>query len=478
MGSYNLDGIITNFKGTRSTYGWTLGQAVEGLQIFGGIGSGKTSGSGRTIAIEYLRCQFGGLVLTVKPDERKLWEDYCKETNRLNDLIIVSPDSNHRFNFINYEMNRQGRGKGLTDNVVHVLQTVINVDKQNEDSSGNNDAFWQNALSMLMYAVIDLSQLAYGKVTLDTLIEIAQTIPKNHESLKKPSLYKTAFGLAILAIRQKRDEGNLSDKDFRLYKNTENYIVNNYIGLAERTRSTIDQYFLGTLSRLHRDPVYSLFCSDDNDTFSPEDSLNGKIILLDIPIKEFDKVGRNIQILFKYIWQRSMERRKKDNLFRPVFLWADEAQNFIHEHDITYQATARSQRICTVYLTQNLPNYYNQIGGKQAENLIASFLGTMGTKIFHANVDKKTNDYAADLIGKDFRSLKQGGHSSDGSGMTVNQNESKQLHHIVPPERFAFLRTGGEINDYTIDAIIHCQDPPWAIENISYHITSFTQKII
>lgn len=475
MSSYQLEGIITNLHGSRGTYGWTLGQAVEGLQIFGGIGSGKTSGSGRTIAIQYLRCQFGGLVLTVKNDERKLWEEYCKEANRLDDLIIVSPDSIQRFNFINYEMNRKGRGKGLTDSLVHVLQTVINVDKQNEASS--NDTFWQNALSMLMYAVIDLCQLAYDKVTLDTIIAIAQSIPKNTDALKKPSLYRTAFGQAMLAIREKRNEAKLSDKEFRLYKNTEDYIINNYIGLAEKTRTTIEQYFLGTLASLHRDPVFSLFCSNDKDTFSPEDCLDGKIILLDIPVKEFDKVGRNIQILFKYIWQRSMERRKHDALFRPVFLWADEAQNFIHEHDITYQATARSQRICTVYLTQNLPNYYNQIGSKQAENQIASFLGTMGTKIFHANVDKKTNEYAADLIGKDFIPLNLAGSTMNNGNSSFSDNESKPLHYIVPPERFAFLRTGGVLNDYTVDAIIHCQNPPWAVEDISYHLASFTQKI-
>ena len=475
MGGYNLDGTITIFTGPRGRYGWTLRQAVEGLQIFGGIGSGKTSGSGRTIALEYLRCQFGGLVLTVKNDERKLWEQYCEETGRLNDLIVISPDSNQRFNFINYEMNRKGRSKERTDNLVHVLQTIINVDKQHGESS-NNEAFWQNSLNMLMYAVIDLCQLAYGKVTLDRIIAIAQSIPKNMDALKKPSLYSTEFGQAMLAIRDKRNAANMSDKEFRLYKNTEDYIINNYIGLADKTRSTIEQYFLGTLASLHRDPIYSLFCSNDEDTFTPEDSLDGKIILLDIPIKEFDKVGRNVQILFKYIWQRSMERRKQDSLFRPVFLWADEAQNFIHEHDITYQATARSQRICTVYLTQNLPNYYNQIGGKEAENMIASFLGTMGTKIFHANVDKKTNDYAADLIGKDFIPLNLAGHSSGAGEPSFSSNESKPLHHIVPPERFAFLRTGGEINDNTVDSIIHCQNPPWAADDISYHLTSFTQK--
>lgn len=472
---YDLNASVLTLEGVSRNYEWTLGQAVQGVQIFGGIGSGKTSGSGRAIAVEYLKCQFGGLVLTVKSDERALWEQYCSEAKRSNDLIIVSPDSGHSFNFINYEMNREGRGHGLTDNLVHVLQTVINAETQS-DGSGQNEAFWQNALKMLLFAVIDLCQLAYSGVTLDNMIEIAQTIPKNTEALKSQSLYNTAFGLALLAIKEKRDNGLLSEKEFRLYKNTEQYLLNVFIGLADKTRSTIEQYFLGTLSQLHRDPAYSLFCSNKKDTFAPEDCLNGKIILLDLPIKEYDKVGRNIQILFKYIWQRSMERRKKDNIFRPVFLWADEAQNFIHEHDITYQATARSQRICTVYLTQNLPNYYNRINSGQAQNMIASFLGTMGTKIFHANVDKTTNDYAANLIGKDFLIIKQHGYSTNTREINQSSSDSKQLHYLVPPEKFSMLRTGGKQNRYTVDAIVHCQDPPWVTENAFYHFTNFKQK--
>lgn len=61
---------------------FTLADACEGVQIFGATGSGKTSGSGRQLALAYLRAGMGGLALTAKPDERAVWERYCRETGR------------------------------------------------------------------------------------------------------------------------------------------------------------------------------------------------------------------------------------------------------------------------------------------------------------------------------------------------------------------------------------------------------------
>lgn len=69
---------------------WTIGDACEGVQIFGGTGSGKTSGSGQSLAKCYLYNGFGGLVLTVKAGDREMWEDYCQKQGRSEDLIIVN----------------------------------------------------------------------------------------------------------------------------------------------------------------------------------------------------------------------------------------------------------------------------------------------------------------------------------------------------------------------------------------------------
>ena len=92
MNSFDLDTTLIELHGENGAGEWTVRDAVEGVQIFGGIGSGKTSGSGRMIALKYLKAGFGGLVLTVKPDEKEDWVGYARLAGREDDLIVVEPN--------------------------------------------------------------------------------------------------------------------------------------------------------------------------------------------------------------------------------------------------------------------------------------------------------------------------------------------------------------------------------------------------
>lgn len=74
-----LDQVLLGFS---SADPFTIRDAFEGVQIFGGIGSGKTSGSGALFARSYLAAGFDGLVLTAKVDETDLWRRYAQETGR------------------------------------------------------------------------------------------------------------------------------------------------------------------------------------------------------------------------------------------------------------------------------------------------------------------------------------------------------------------------------------------------------------
>ena len=73
-GNFNLDETLIQFSDDLGISNWTIRDSVEGVQIFGGIGSGKTSGSGRMIALKYLKAGYGGLVLTVKEEEKSDWD--------------------------------------------------------------------------------------------------------------------------------------------------------------------------------------------------------------------------------------------------------------------------------------------------------------------------------------------------------------------------------------------------------------------
>ncbi len=499
---FDLDTALMEFSSEGYAANWTIRDAVEGVQVFGGIGSGKTSGSGRTLALKYLRHRFGGLVLTAKHDEKELWQEYCLAAGRLQDLIIVEPGSKHHFNFLEYESASAGSGKSLTLNIVQVLKTVIRAGRDN-NAGRSEDGFWEGALDMLLSNTIDLCLLAYGSVTVERLYDIAQAAPKRkppaptgpkppltpqqeaeqqkkqeaEERARKNDPFRIALDLASKNVKAQlatwkadwlkdHPSGFKSSADFiraaqdalpdmRTMNFVFHFFTETYRNMAEKTRSIIDFNLIGFLYNLLREPVYSLFCRHTS-TFLPEDCLHGKIILLNLPVKDYHKIGRDAQVLFKYIWQRAMERRRVAENGRPVFLWADEAQNFLHEHDAEYQATARSSRIATVYISQNLPNYFANMGGKEGEYRVKSFLGTLGTKIFHANADVETNTYASQLIGQGYTPDRQTSATMAGE-FSHTRSVSYKLEYILRPEQFVALKTGGPANKGLVEGVIHTQ---------------------
>lgn len=479
-----LDTVLLDLSTPEYSSSWTTRNAVEGVQIFGGIGSGKTSGSGKTLALKYLSNGFGGLVLTAKHEEKALWQKYCRIADRQQDLIIVEPGAGYYFNFLEYESTVSG--KSFTANIVQVLKTVIATGNGPQDKKGD-DGFWEGALDMLLSNTVDLCLLAYGRVTVQDLYEIAQSAPKrpltdnNTETGSKQqteNAFRKAYNIAMDKVQEQVNTWKAGLKreyldrfktnaeftkaasdhlpDVRLMGFINNFFTDSYRNMAEKTRSIVDFYMVGFLYGLLRDPVYSLFCRYHSN-FTPEDSLNGKIILINLPVKDHYKVGKDTQVMFKYIWQRAMERRRIEENGRPVFLWADEAQHFLHEHDAEYQATARSSRIATVYISQNLPNYFGNMGGRDGEYKVKSFLGTLGTKIFHANADIETNKYASDLMGEGWQKDESEAISTTEGKTSHTNTVTARLQKNIRPELFGILKTGGPDNNWVVTGYVHVQ---------------------
>ena len=157
---------------------WTLQDAVNGVQIFGGIGSGKSSGSGKTIAHAFLKANYGGLILTSKVSETIRWLEYGKKRNRLKDIIVFAeryalkeykekyPELDttpQYFNPITYENTRpKEQGGGKTKNIVDLFLSIIRMGNRISGSGGgsSSDPFWDLALERLMTAAINLLKFA------------------------------------------------------------------------------------------------------------------------------------------------------------------------------------------------------------------------------------------------------------------------------------------------------------------------------
>ncbi|WP_417591428.1 type IV secretory system conjugative DNA transfer family protein [Owenweeksia hongkongensis] len=419
----------------------------SGIFVSGSTGSGKTSGPGATIAKQFLRHGFGGLILSAKASERALFTSYCKATGRLNDLIIIEPGGPYRFNFIDYEGRLQkGPGAGLAANVADIILKLSDI----TGSGGrHNEAFWDGERTKITLSAIETVLMAGDHLSPQSIYDIVLSAPKTEDNLKSPSWrQRSACYQSLKKIYERIERGELTKGQIADYLALETYWLVEFLELNEKTKSIVNSMFTSFFTEFQREPNRSLFCTDT--TITPEACLQGKILLMDLPIREYNKVGVVAQKLMKLMFQRTVERSTLHlNNRTPAFLWADEFSQFYADHDIDFQATARSSRIATVYLTQNLPHTYVVAGGDSvAENKIKALIGNLNTKLFLANDDPVTNRYAADLIGQN----QQWRQNRNLAGGNFSMGEQESFDHALRPEAFHHLKTGGPRNNYLVEA--------------------------
>lgn len=459
---------------------FTSRDAFEGVQIFGGIGSGKTSGSGAYLAKSFLSQGFGGLVLTAKTDEPDLWRDYAKSTGRSTDLLFFGEDYLPRFNALEYERSRPGRGAGFTENLVQLFDTL---GRMNDASGGkgnamNAGAFWRDEQRKIVRNAIDLLILGQFDVSFPTIQEIVLTAPQTPSQLKEAKWKKSSLcAIALEDAKERCDKLELSIAQERDLKICSAYWEKEFPNLNEKTRSIIVSMVTGITDIFVRGLLRKLFSEDT--TLTPEDSFRGRIIVLDLPQKLYNEVGVMAQVLFKFCWQRAVERRSIDTKTKPVFLWADEAQYFVNEHDVAFQTTARASRVSTVFLTQNLPNYIHRLGGSSgSQPLVNSLLGNLSTKIFHNNTCVQTNAYASRLFSTQWREEGTRSYSINKKESANSFGESSKVERrdVVEASEFSSLRKGGPNNNYEVEAIIHQGGKIFSATGINALKTAFYQK--
>lgn len=455
---FSLDRAIHSFNDDEP---FTIGNACEGVQIFGGIGSGKTSGSGEAIARAFLNAGFGGLVLCAKKDVLEDWKRYARETGRTNHVLVFDATGDFVFPFLQYEIERKGEGAGYTENLVRLFTAVYEAIDRSVSGEGD-DPYWARAMQQLLRNAIDLCMIARGTVSVPQIRDIILSAPISTAQIDTDEWKAKSLCWKLLLEGHAKDLDKWVKHDF---DSTASFWLEEYPNLAERTRSSILSTLTTMMDIFLRRPFRRLFCEQPEDRKKiayPELTHRGVIIVLNLPVKEFGDAGRAAQVVYKYLWQQAVERRAVTNETIPVFLWVDEAQNFVTEYDMQFQATARSTRACTVYLTQNLPNYYAEMGGgAQSKYKVDSLIGNLQTKIWHANSDPMTNEHAAETIGRSWHTRQTSGESFGADYFNVSSGKNESFDYDVPPQAFTRLRKGGKLNSRIVEAIIFQNGRMW-----------------
>jgi TraM recognition site of TraD and TraG len=204
-------------------------------------------------------------------------------------------------------------------------------------------------------------------------------------------------------------------------------------------------------------------------------------------VQEFRLAGRIANLAWKYCFQVATLRRTQPNdgtYLLPVFLWADEAQNFVTAFDAEYQAVARSASGCTVYLVQNRESLLRVLHSPSA---VDSLLGNLQCKCFAQNSSPDSNEWASKLFGERWLSItgiNTGSSTSDSeeAGRTTSSGvtSQEQQRKYVEPARFTTLSRGGAKHNFIVEVLIYnggqlFTDPATG-ENLPYVLLPFNQQ--
>ena len=458
---------------------WTVRDAVEGTQIFGATGSGKSSGSGRALATGLIRAGIGGVVLAAKDDELEQWLSYFADAG-IDDPIgddrlrVIEPGGDHWFDPLAHEFGLAPEGG--TRRLTKLFMTALG----SGEGRVSSDPYWDDALRHLLGHAIDL--VSYGSATVDdegclkmrqeapSLAEIAEVVKTSAISADEARSSRWLDSeQKCPALLRSLDE-NHRKLDAKKYwaieadmRDTFGYWSREFPSLADRTRSVIITSFTGKANDLLRRPLRELFCSGDSEvevvvdgekqkvkSVAPEATHEGVIVLVNIPVKDYGEVGEFAQKLYKTVWQHATESSSRDpkkDGTQPVFLWADEAQHFVTREDVLFQATARSKLSATIFLTQNISNYYTVLGGDKSSATDA-LLGSLQMKIMHANGDAPTNEWAERTLGSiESTKATRGGNfgvAGEGAGtLGKSFGEHTRVVPLMPAQVYTVLTRGG-----------------------------------
>lgn len=478
----NLDEPLLRFGDEPDANAFTIRSSFESCLCIGNTGSGKSSGVARELVGKMMEKKYGMLLLTAKELDAETYKHYAAIAGRSADVIEVTPSATggHAFNFMHYESTAK-TGLSFARNLLDLLKVVIEAGEERTQGA-EADPFWRNSSEMLIRSAIHLLLLAYGEVTIPMLYEVAQTAPHKEDKptqQEEETTFQKVMTLAKKRVKEQVDAWKakvgedywkaLADEklakeiedavpDYRTLMMVRNFFMESLFNISEKTRGIIILSFTTFLSRLLDEPIYSLFCNRPS-TFTPESCIEtGKLVIINLPVSLYGRIGQDIQIMIKYIFQKAWQRRNVKLNGRPLAIVCDEAQLFLHPLDSALLATARSSRIATFYLTQNLPAFHSNIGGNgtKAEAKVDALMSLLSTKIFLCNSCVKTNRWASDIIGKGYTE-DPSTSMSGGDNFSFGQGSRYMLEDIVRPEHFAQLKNGGPLNNYKVQGIIHMQ---------------------
>lgn len=394
----------------------SLRDLATNIFVTGVTGGGKTSGPGRHLLEAIIKSGSGGIVLCAKPGEAEEVFTLCKKLGRADSAIVLN-GRNHGFNFLAYTLAKMGPD-GINGVIEYLMRIIEMVRNASALPAGNGDAFWLDALRMLLRHTVLVVYLATGRLELADIIAFVRSAPTLPGQISDPEWQRqNPFFLQCFTAAAAHLDDETGNR-------LSAYWAEDFARTDAKLRSNILAGF-AMLDRLNHGWLREATMGATS--VVPALCFDGAILIIDTPRPVYGEDGIIFQLIIKDAWQTDvLGRNALPARYRErfVFCYADECQEFVTSEDANFLAMSRSSRAGTIYLTQSLSSMYSKLGGPNAHDRAHHLIGNFGIRVFCANACPETNEWAAKTLGRSLQS--RSNYSQNvGSNRSVGMNRGE-----------------------------------------------------
>ncbi len=359
----------------------------QNILITGTIGTGKTSSAMYPFTNQLINYKnndnnqkIGMLILDVKGNYYKKVKEFCINSNREKDLIVLELNGKYNYNPLDKP--------NLKPNVLaNRLKTILLLFSKN-----NTESFWIDKSEQILTEAIKLCRLYNNNYV-------------TFEELHKLINNKKYYDEKLEVIR------NLFLKN--IFNNSEIYDLYSSLSFFEKEFFQLDERTSSILkSEISR--ITNLFVNDYDvlKTFSPEKTSlnfygfkdvieNGKIVVLNMNISEYSNLSKLIAAYLKLDFQSEVMMRlshNSDDLSRSVAFISDEYHEYCTETDSNFFAQSREAKCINIVATQSYTSLLNTLNN---QNTVKVIVQNLINKLWFRTDDISTIEDIQKQIGKE-----------------------------------------------------------------------------
>jgi len=328
--------------------------------------------------IKYDNPNLGMLILDVKGNFFKQVLKYADEYNRTEDIIVISLESDVRYNPLHKPY--------LNPSVLaNRLKTILEL-----FSPQTSESYWLDKVQDILTECIKLCRLYNNGYV--TFIEI-------HNLINYNDYYKSK----IDNLRNLFISGKLSHEDVYNLHSSLSFFENEFTKLDERTKSILKSEITRITGIFVSDyNISKIFCPRKYElTFENfEEVINdGKIVVLNMNIAKYKNLSKIIAAYLKLDFQSEvLSQLTKNNNLNPTVFMCDEYHEYVTVSDSDFFAQSRESKCINIVSTQSYSSILNTL---QNEASVKVIVQNLVNKLWLRTDDVYTIESAQKQIGRE-----------------------------------------------------------------------------